>query len=46
LTKVRAMKRAELQKTLQEFYEDFQLENRLKNLSEMTIRYPENKFEI
>lgn len=30
-----------LEKTVQELYEDFQLENRVKNLSEMTIRYYE-----
>jgi integrase/recombinase XerD len=31
----------ELEKTLRELYEDFQLENRVKNLSEMTIRFYE-----
>lgn len=41
MAKVRALKRAELEKTLRELYEDFQLENRIKNLSEMTIRFYE-----
>jgi integrase/recombinase XerD len=41
LAKVRALKRVELEKTLRELYEDFQLENRVKNLSEMTIRFYE-----
>jgi integrase/recombinase XerD len=41
LAKVRAIKRAELEKTLQELYDDFQLDNRVKNLSEMTIRFYE-----
>ncbi|GMB08725.1 hypothetical protein [Thermolongibacillus altinsuensis] len=36
MSKLRALKRAELQKTLQELYENFQLDNRVKNLSEMT----------
>lgn len=39
MAKVRVMKRAELEKTLKELFEDFQLENRIKNLSEMTIRF-------
>jgi integrase/recombinase XerD len=41
LAKVHAIKRAELEKTLQELYDDFQLDNRVKNLSEMTIRFYE-----
>ncbi|MGX1981258.1 hypothetical protein [Thermolongibacillus altinsuensis] len=36
MSKLRALKRAELQKTLQELYENFQLDSRVKNLSEMT----------
>lgn len=39
MAKVRVMKRTELEKTLEELFEDFQLENRIKNLSEMTIRF-------
>jgi integrase/recombinase XerD len=39
MAKVKVMKRAELEKTLAELFDDFQLENRVKNLSEMTIRF-------
>ncbi|KAB7663385.1 tyrosine-type recombinase/integrase [Bacillus sp. B1-b2] len=39
MAKVRVMKREELEKTLEELFEDFQLENKIKNLSEMTIRF-------
>lgn len=39
--KVRVMKQAKFEKMVMELYEDFQLENRVKNLSEMTIRYYE-----
>ncbi|MEW5553190.1 tyrosine-type recombinase/integrase [Peribacillus frigoritolerans] len=39
--KVRLMKSEGLEKSLQELYEDFQLQNRVKNLSEMTIRFYE-----
>lgn len=35
------MKRPNLEKVITELYEDFQLENRVKNLSEMTIRFYE-----
>jgi hypothetical protein len=42
LAKVRVMQRAGLEeKTLKELYDDFQLDNRVKNLSEMTIRFYE-----
>jgi integrase/recombinase XerD len=41
MAKVKLMQRAELEKTIRELYEDFQLENRVKNLSDMTIRYYE-----
>jgi integrase/recombinase XerD len=41
MAKVRVMKMAELEKTLAELFEDFQLENKVKNLSEMTIRFYE-----
>ncbi|WP_458413278.1 tyrosine-type recombinase/integrase [Schinkia sp. CFF1] len=37
--KVKLMKRVELEKSIQELFDDFQLENRIKNLSEMTIRF-------
>lgn len=39
MAKVKEMKREELEKTVKELIEDFQLENRVKNLSEMTIRF-------
>ena len=32
-------KKAKLEKTVEELFKDFQMENRIKNLSEMTIRY-------
>ncbi|MGG7621956.1 tyrosine-type recombinase/integrase [Bacillus coreaensis] len=41
MAKVKIMKRAELEKTLAELFEDFQLGNKVKNLSEMTIRFYE-----
>jgi integrase/recombinase XerD len=41
MAKVKVMKRAESEKTLAELFEDFQLENRVKNLSDMTIRFYE-----
>lgn len=41
MAKVKVMKRAKLEKTIQELFEDFQLENKVKNLSEMTIRFYE-----
>jgi hypothetical protein len=42
LAKVRVMQRAGLEeKTLKELYDDLQLDNRVKNLSEMTIRFYE-----
>ncbi|WP_227936460.1 tyrosine-type recombinase/integrase [Alkalihalobacillus deserti] len=36
---MKIMQRAGLEKTVEELFEDFQLENRVKNLSEMTIRF-------
>mgnify|MGYP001096291950 CR=1 FL=1 len=39
MDKVKVMKRAELEKILTELFEDFQLENKVKILSEMTIRF-------
>lgn len=41
MAKIKVMKRAEWEKTLKELYEDFQLSNKIKNLSEMTIRFYE-----
>ncbi|MGX1981247.1 hypothetical protein [Thermolongibacillus altinsuensis] len=42
MAKVRVMQRAGLEeKTLKELYNDLQLDNRVKNLSEMTIRFYE-----
>lgn len=39
MAKVKVTKRAKLEKTFAELFEDFQLENKVKNLSEMTIRF-------
>jgi integrase/recombinase XerD len=44
MTKARKMKRIVAQaeeKTISEMYDDFQLANRIKNLSDMTIRFYE-----
>jgi integrase/recombinase XerD len=44
MTKARKMKRIVAQaeeKTISEMYDDFQLSNRIKNLSDMTIRFYE-----
>jgi integrase/recombinase XerD len=39
MAKVKVMKREEVEKTILGLIEDFQLENRVKNLSDMTIRF-------
>ncbi|MCM2535099.1 tyrosine-type recombinase/integrase [Neobacillus pocheonensis] len=41
MAKVNVLQRGKFEKSVEELYEDFQLENRVKNLSEMTIRYYE-----
>ncbi|WP_350300245.1 tyrosine-type recombinase/integrase [Peribacillus frigoritolerans] len=41
MAKIREWQKGSNEKTVKELYEDFQLENRVKNLSEMTIRYYE-----
>ncbi|MFD0048597.1 hypothetical protein ACFVHQ_04580 [Actinomycetes bacterium NPDC127524] len=41
MAKVIVLHADKFEKTVEELYEDFQLENRVKNLSEMTIRFYE-----
>lgn len=41
MANVRLLENKEVEKTIVELYEDFQLENRIKNLSDMTIRFYE-----
>ncbi|SFD02285.1 integrase/recombinase XerD [Bacillus sp. OV322] len=41
MAKIREMQKGYNEKTVKELYEDFQLENRVKNLSDMTIRFYE-----
>jgi len=40
MANIRRMKQGH-EKSVEELYEDFQLENKVKNLSDMTIRYYE-----
>ncbi|MEY8346663.1 site-specific integrase [Niallia circulans] len=41
MAKIHELQRGKYKKSVKELYEDFQLENRVKNLSEMTIRFYE-----